>query len=66
MGEDLLALAIPVVKPYRCHACNWRGYMGVVTASKDRIASLWINTLGYLAILAGLIAFIVHILSERS
>jgi hypothetical protein len=66
MAEDLLALAIPVIKPYRCHACNWRGYMGVVVASRDRIANLWINALGYLAILAGLIAFIISILSERS
>ncbi len=66
MGEDLLGLAVPVVKPYRCHACNWRGYIGVAMLSKDRVTNLWINAIGYLAILIALISFIVSILSDRS
>jgi hypothetical protein len=66
MGEDLLALAVPVVKPYRCHACNWRGYMGVLPFTSDRAANLWINAIGYLAILIAAMTFIVSILSDRS
>jgi hypothetical protein len=66
MGEDLLSIIVPVVKPYRCRACNWRGYMGVAQLSKDRVTNLWINSIGYLAILIAVISFIVSILSDRS
>lgn len=66
LGEDLLAFIIPVVKPYRCRACNWRGYMGVAPVVKDRVINLWINAIGYLAILVALISFIFFILSDRS
>jgi hypothetical protein len=66
IGEDLLGLIVPVVKPYRCRACNWRGYMGVASISNDRTANLWINAIGYLAIVIALISFIVSILSDRS
>lgn len=66
LGEDLLGLIVPVVKPYRCRACNWRGYMGVALVARDRGTNLWINTLGYLAVLVAIIVFIVSILSDRS
>jgi hypothetical protein len=66
LGEDLLALLMPVVKPYRCRACNWRGYMGVMPIAKGRIANAWVNSLLYLAIVIAILIFIVSILSERS
>lgn len=66
MGEDLLGLVMPVVKPYRCRACNWRGYMGVQPITKDRVTNAWFNSILYLAVVIAILSFIVSILSERS
>ena len=40
--------------------------MGVLSLSSDRAANLWINVIGYLAILIAALTFIVSILSDRS
>lgn len=58
IGEELLALLLPVIKPYRCKACNWRGYMGVSAIARDRVTNCWMNSILYLLVLGGLIAVV--------
>jgi hypothetical protein len=39
----MLSLFIPIIRPYRCHACNWRGFVGLLPLVSKQIPNRTLN-----------------------
>src|SRR6185312_10702636 len=48
--ENFWRLFIPFIQPYRCHACNWRGYIGAFGLLRAALVNPIFNAFLFLSI----------------
>lgn len=63
--ESFAFVFIPFLRTFRCHACNWRGYMGTLKILSEAKANIIANGFLFFLALATVIYFIASLLTEH-